>query len=272
MLLSKGVFKESDNPEKNKRMHEKIEALISESNNDIRHLLNELGLKITTNNKDKNIYNVFDATTIMFDTSESFDRKVSAFYSDTFMMPLMVHENYITNKRSIESISKSADYLCDADTFGERAGPGAFEISNYQCFALISASKERNLSFPQFPKSLGKESSIRSKRQKLTEIEKLDRLEYMPFITEIIIKKLAEKEFEYVKKIFKEYSITKEQFYDFVCELWLGSPEEIKVDTKIKTAFTKFLSTKVAKVAKKSSKKSEKELISSFSHLNLVDS
>jgi len=235
------IFKESSN-------HTKIEDLITETNNDIRFLLNTLSFKMTHSDKDKTINNIFDATSIMFDKDEPMDRKINAFYSDTFMIPPMIHDNYlIGHKRPLIDYSISADYIAEADIMNEAAGPNTWELNNYQANALIMATRGHKINYPQFSKLIGKDSTMRSRKKMLEWQSRLDRIDQIPYLLPILFKKIINKDWDSARDLMHEYDITRDILYDFLCKIWLGSPDAISISTKDKTAFTKFLNKPVVK-------------------------
>jgi len=264
-LLEKGIFKESPNQAINQKIHTKIEDLVTETNNDIRFLLNTLNLKQTKSGKDKTVNNIFDAASIMFDSDESDERKINAFYSDTFIIPQIIHENYAQRqKRPMIEYSKTADDLAEADIFAHASGPGHFELSNYQGYSLIQGTKRHRINFPTYPKSMGKDSSIRSMNTQLTEMKLggniTSRVDVIPYLLPILIQKITSREFESAREIMNKYSITRDILYDVLSKFWLGPDCDIKVPTKEKSAFTRYLNNPVkpTKPAKPATKIKEK--------------
>jgi len=238
-MFLKKIFK------KDKITEEQIESLndlISSVNNDIRALINKLAYN-EISEKDSTINNVFDATAIMFSNKESIDRKFNAYYYDSFIIPSMIHENIKCQGSDIKSLK---DYSHSMNCFTESDFNSItdWSLSNYKCCSLISATKRFKPSYPMnFPKSIGKESTMRSFKIKLSDIN-INRLEF-PYIMQILSGLINEQEYEKAKNMLSNYKMSKESFYDL--QKYHLFEEMLKVDTKTKSAFTRYINKSVKK-------------------------
>lgn len=239
-LFKSNIFKESTDASKNEKIHTKIENLITETNNDIRFLLNTLSLKITHSDKDKIFNTPFDATSTIFDSSETLSKKMDAFYFDTFIIPLMVHENYIskTGKAEIKYLinyANSAEDLSQGDIFNKNMFT---ETNGYQAIMVIRAANNHRVGFPSFTKMLGNESSTNSKIKQLCTLG-FDRL-YASALIYIIAQKIIKNDFKEVISLMNKYSLTKDQYYDFLLPLWINKENPVVIPSKEKAAFTRY--------------------------------
>ena len=103
-------------------------TLIENSNNDIRNVLNTLQLCLSKSqldfSKDSTQSSVFDITNTMLSQTSEFEQKYNCFWLDTDLIPLMIHENYISNSLknkneydNLNNIYNSSSSLSDLDLF-----------------------------------------------------------------------------------------------------------------------------------------------------------
>ncbi len=250
-LIKNNIFKNTDNPQ----TKTKIEDLVSACQNDIRFLLINVGMRMTSAKTASEIKGVsdnstiFDQTKIIFDKRKTMKERLSAFWYDPFLMPYMVHEN-IVGKTNTKSTSEALDYLSLADIYGSAgsAGKGSMFLTKYQGICLVAAIKSSGYRppFPVYTKLLGKESTIRA-----TNIDQSFRLDVMPMLFPMISKLITEREHKKVYDIFEEYGITKDDYYDHLKNHWLGS--KITIKSADKSALTRYKPPKTNKVKVKES-------------------
>ena len=153
-----------------------VDKLYQESNGDIRFILNTLQLGFIKKHLQdcKNIQNsnIFDTSGKLLMQSVDLNEKYNIYWAAHDIHTLMIHENYIGNTLSRDSLSQSqnlsysADALSDANLFEATMQN---ELDPYTAYNTIHAtkkcSKKGSIKFPQF---LGKISTTnKNKREKL---------------------------------------------------------------------------------------------------------
>lgn len=152
--------------------------LIETSNNDIRNALNTLQLCSNKTrldfSKDSTQSSIFDITNTMLSQTTEFEDKYSSFWLDTDLIPLMVHENYISNSLknkneydNLNNISNSSSSLSDVDLFETDIEATNWELMPYMATSCITTcSNCHSKSRIQFPAFLGK-TSTKNKNKRL---------------------------------------------------------------------------------------------------------
>lgn len=249
---------------------ERVEKMITEQGNDIRHIINSIKFQISGNKDSDGKMDVFKATQNMFDKDLSLNEKMTAYFEDYMMVPLMIQENYIKLRRNLMShseslnnlknISKAADGLCDYDTASTYSGPGNWSLLNLTGILSIRAASLSKIRVGRanFSRMLGKNSARKSNLNKITDIlinsgskmTKISyRLDFIPIYCSIIDNKLQNSELQsdknekelMIKNIiidyFKAYNVSRDDFFDLFKKIELQ--DCIKLDTKTKSAFTR---------------------------------
>ena len=155
----------------------KVDKLYTQSNGDIRYILNALQLNCRkpANDISKNIQssNIFDTTGQLFNADKSLDEKYNIYWMAHDIHPLMIHENYIScikdtkndAVKRLENLSYSIDALCDGDIYSHET----WSFPHYTALSCIRAttkcSKKGHIKFSKF---LGKTSTMnKNKREKI---------------------------------------------------------------------------------------------------------
>jgi len=257
----------------NIKMNEnQIRDMIENDNNDIRNILNNLQLLSysKTNdfikNKDLTQLNLFEITNIMFSKGCENHEKYKMFWLDSDIIPLMIHENYISNiskqkceALQLEKLSSSIDCISNIDLFDSKIEMMNWELMPYVAYNSIEATSHcTSRSKINFSSFLGKTSKKGKNKKTVGEIcDKLllpkigkmnTRLEYIPYILSVLFDTLKNdtSKGRVVKFVVKclDLGLTKEDIQENLYSIIINTKEynqyEYKlIDTKTKTAITK---------------------------------
>lgn len=153
--------------------------VIESTNGDVRQCLNTLQwifskrttvttttLGILESTKKDVGFSLFDSSARIFDNKETFDARLSVYFEDTSLIPLMVQENYIRIdlKSKLEDLAEASDYISIGDVYdtmmrkeqlwGLSPVNGMFS-SIFPCYK-VNTSKTH----VKFPEWMGKNSSM----------------------------------------------------------------------------------------------------------------
>lgn len=265
-----------------------IEKLVSITHNDVRQIINIMST-VSRTQKSLNFDNLnnmqsswekevslkpFDVIgKFLSGYQGSINEKISLYFNDMDIIPLMVHENYKmtrpnnvnpNNKLShLEQLSKASDLISESDLVNSKIRSGeqlwsllpfhailstiypSFEIqgqiSNRINFTSWLGQNSKRMKFERIVQNLQYHTCIKTKTNNLDL-----RLDYIPFLKNILINPLIEKGAEGIPEILKlmdEYYLTKEDF-DNILELEVHGTMKIddkykKIPTNIKSAFTR---------------------------------
>lgn len=259
----------------------------SVSNNDIRHILNELqmlrltstSLKLTDSFENLNIVtSTFSLVPQLFSSyvKHTFSSMLESFFSDKDMIPLFIEENYLnvaSGNHKMDSFARAAEHIALGDIVNTSIQSGQnWELLSFYgilssvapCFFLRGRAGKI-----EFPKWLGTNSSHQKNRRLLLELRDcmlknvtglstLDILDYLPLFWEIMVVPLSETELENgdrkesviqnIIDLMKNYSFTKDE-WDSLYHLM--DDKSIKIDKKVKSSFTRQCNKKLGKRSRK---------------------
>jgi len=165
--------------EKRRINSEHVKNMISESNGDIRSILNNIDfgcIESANSSKDLLSSSVFDTTSTLLSINEEFEKKYDTYWLANDIHYLMVHENYANNVlpsydivRKLDAIYTAALALSDCDILDTSIYEYKWEPDVYVACNTISATSNCNKRNPvKFTQFLGKISAInKNKRLKL---------------------------------------------------------------------------------------------------------
>jgi replication factor C subunit 1 len=228
-------------------------------NGDLRNTLNNLQALSSSSGssfkKDDNTsVSLFDLTSIMLSQTSDIERKYNAYWNDTDLLPLMVHENYVQNSINTTSYNFAIDNLSDMDMFLD------FELMPYAACSCIGATLNchpKGGGTIKFPAFLGK-MSTKNKNNTIYQQFSLKinvpgvplRLDYITYLTIILIGPLLlfkgekrerkrEKEKENVNTFVQKIKETAFPYQEIVLIDSLNNYKS--VDSKVKAAITRSL-------------------------------
>ncbi len=234
---------------------------------------------------------IFESSKMILSHNVDFKTKNDLFFNDYDMTPLFVQENYLKSlnsnsyiKKDIDKINKMAlasEILSDLDFIDSYSSKtnGIKDWNVLPINAALTASvgniASGPIGFPEFPQYLGKNSTKRKKERfihemKQNRIKKIKncinnvdyRLEYIPLLQTKLTQPLLKNK-EGIKetiKMMNENGIEKDDLQEKIQDLYISNINEDfkyeKVDSKIKTGFTReWNKLYEIKLAKKTSKK-----------------
>jgi len=260
-----------------------LEILIESAGNDIRQLINMLQLHTSTQksttflqmkdhlnsvSKDKvTMMNPFEVVTKLLSSQDSRNlsivKKMNLFYIDYELIPLLVHENYLTpygqsgGLRDIQEAADSADYIslgdCASKTLrSENEWTLLPDVGLFSTVAPTSISARFRI-FARFPAWFGKNSSTKKTKRLINELTcamsgkvnaPKDSIinDIIPFLFSQTVKMLTEGRVKNAVEFLNEYKITINLFKENMVELCERTKQKCsydEVDTKTKTAFTR---------------------------------
>ncbi|KAG1706715.1 hypothetical protein DVH05_027569 [Phytophthora capsici] len=270
-------LKEGLNMEKNA-----IEEAADRCGNDIRQLLTQMQRwRLTTtkityadmvnpssqHNKDESLrLNPFSATQQIFQRDISFDARNEAYFVDYDLMPLMVQENYIqsimNNKTSsdenLEKAMYASEFISESDLLNTYVRvEQRWDLLTKQAAMNVGACvySAGFIGHPEFSKWLGKNSSASKSKRLLSELSvrmrshasgsrEVIRLDYVPYMKEILLKKLlsGDDNISEVIELLDECEITREDLTESMESFKFPGIKRhsySELDTKAKTAFTR---------------------------------
>ncbi|KAG3109906.1 hypothetical protein PI124_g10917 [Phytophthora idaei] len=259
-----------------------IEEAAERCGNDIRQLLTQMQRwRLTTakityadmvnpssqHNKDESLrLNPFSATQQIFQRELSFDARNEAYFVDYDLMPLMVQENYIqsimNNRRSsdenLEAAMHASEFISESDLLNTYVRVNQrWDLLTKQAAMNVGACvySAGFIGHPEFSKWLGKNSSASKSKRLLSELSvrmrshasgsrEVIRLDYVPYMKEILLKKLllGEDNIHEVIELLDECEISREDLTESMESFKFPGVKRhsySELDTKAKTAFTR---------------------------------
>ncbi|KAK1940127.1 Replication factor C subunit 1 [Phytophthora citrophthora] len=259
-----------------------IEEAADRCGNDIRQLLTQMQRwRLTTtnityadmvnpssqHNKDESLrLNPFSATQKIFQRDISFDARNEAYFVDYDLMPLMVQENYIqsimNNKISsdekLEKAMYASEFISESDLLNTYVRvEQRWDLLTKQAAMNVGACvySAGFIGHPEFSKWLGKNSSASKSKRLLSELSvrmrshasgsrEVIRLDYVPYMKEILLKKLlsGDDNIDEVIELLDECEITREDLTESMESFKFPGIKRhsySELDTKAKTAFTR---------------------------------
>jgi replication factor C subunit 1 len=208
--------------------------LIVEHNSDIRAIINALDFNCKLISKDKQYTNLFETTKLYLKSDTNFKEREKMFFSDYFMVPLFIQENY-TYFQNIESIQNTSDMLSELDTYGSMNFELLPTISTLTNLTVSLNSEKKYAGKISFPKYLGNLSKL---NKKLNLFSTQERLDLVPFYNKILYQTIKIYEKDGIKKVIEFMKINQidKDYRDLIEEISL---HDYGIPTKFKTAFTK---------------------------------
>eukprot|EP01022_Parablepharisma_sp_SALTPOND_P014977 TRINITY_DN208_c0_g1_i1.p1 TRINITY_DN208_c0_g1~~TRINITY_DN208_c0_g1_i1.p1 ORF type:complete len:833 (+),score=90.44 TRINITY_DN208_c0_g1_i1:5078-7576(+) len=283
-----------------------LELLIESAGNDIRQMINMLQLHSSTQksttflqakdqlrfiSKDaESMVNPFEAATKLLNQRESrefrMNKKMSLYFIDFELMPLLVQENYLTSYgqnqtlKDVQDMAESADYISLGDCMN-RTLREENEWTLLPDVGLCSTIAPTTISaripvFVRFPTWFGKNSTIKKTKRLIHELANAmagkvsvpqDALlnDIIPYLLSETVKKLMDGEAEEAIAILNEFRITLDMFKENVLDLCENTKWENKyknLDPHTKSAFTRvYHKLHPDIVTKKKKKKGDEEEI-----------
>jgi len=260
-----------------------LELLIESSGNDIRQMINTLQLHSTNKtsmtymqaknqlksmSKDENsMVNPFEAVTKLLTSKDARElkiwQKMSLYFIDFELTPLLVHENYITsygdNKtlKDLNDLAESADYISQGDCLN-RTLREENEWTLLPDVGLCSTVAPTTISariplFVKFPAWFGKNSSTKKTSRLVHElasslagkvcVPRMDLLnDIIPCILREVLRALKEEGIEKAIQVLNSFNITLDQFKENMldlCENSKGAQMFLSLDTSTKSGLTR---------------------------------
>ncbi|CAI5718729.1 unnamed protein product [Peronospora farinosa] len=259
-----------------------IEEAADRCGNDIRQLLTQMQRwRLTTtnityadlvnpssqHNKDECLrLNPFSATQQIFQRDLSFDSRNEAYFVDYDLMPLMVQENYIqsimnnrtSSDTNLEAAMHASEFISESDLLNTYVRvEQRWDLLTKQAAMNVGACiySAGFVGHPEFSKWLGKNSSASKSKRLLSELSvrmrshasgsrEVIRLDYVPYMKEILLKKLllGEDNIHEVINLLDECEITREDLTESMESFKFPGVKRhsySELDSKAKTTFTR---------------------------------
>jgi replication factor C subunit 1 len=216
-----------------------ISEFITNSNYDFRQILIRLDMKCNINETmDLSNDNIFETTKKLLNNDNSINENLNMYFSDYFMSPLMVQENY-TDNQNLDNISKMSDYLSYYDILDSQNNWSLLPLMGFISVHSVNMIRKKKKPIKQvkFTKYLGNMSKQNKNEKIFSRDIRLDVLEFVKIkLTYPLIKDTNEgiiQIVDYMKrnKIDKD---TREQILEL-------SLIEVNIPTKIKSALTRMI-------------------------------
>ncbi|KAG7395614.1 replication factor C subunit 1 [Phytophthora boehmeriae] len=259
-----------------------IEEAADRCGNDIRQLLTQMQRwRLTTtkityadmvnpssqHNKDESLrLNPFSATQQIFQREISFDARNEAYFVDYDLMPLMVQENYIqsimnnrtSSDENLEAAMHASEFISESDLLNTYVRvEQRWDLLTKQAAMNVGACiySAGFIGHPEFSKWLGKNSSASKSKRLLSELSvrmrahasgsrEVIRLDYVPYMKEILLKKLlaGEENINEVIELLDECEITREDLTESMESFKFPGIKRhsyAELDSKAKSGFTR---------------------------------
>ncbi|RLN51836.1 hypothetical protein BBJ29_002424 [Phytophthora kernoviae] len=259
-----------------------IEEAADRCGNDIRQLLTQMQRwRLTTtkityadmvnpssqHNKDESLrLNPFSATQQIFQRDISFDARNEAYFVDYDLMPLMVQENYIqsimnnrtSSDENLEAAMHASEFISESDLLNTYVRvEQRWDLLTKQAAMNVGACiySAGFIGHPEFSKWLGKNSSASKSKRLLSELSvrmrahasgsrEVIRLDYVPYMKEILLKKLlaGEENINEVIELLDECEITREDLTESMESFKFPGVKRhsySELDSKAKSGFTR---------------------------------
>ncbi len=235
-----------------------VDKLIKHKLYDIRQILitlqflNKSNKKIKYDSKTKEIIrsqdinvDMWHSTPLIFNEEIDISQKLDYYFSDNFMIPLMIQQHYLKVSKSIDDIALASEYISDGDIIDTFIKQNQrFELM--PCHGMLSTVIPASIchgkvGFIQFPVFLGKMSSIKSKNSFIRDLKNINR-ESLDLVAIKLSKPLLNRGKDGIDEVieFMEYLEIDIDNYKKILEFY----PEIKILTKIKSALTRAFNKK----------------------------
>ena len=218
-----------------------IDTLINESNFDLRQILIKIqfGFQLT-DSVNINNQNIFETTKQILNNNNTIEDNLKLYFNDYFMIPLMIHENYLINQKLdiIEYISDNLS-IYDITTTNRYDDWSLLPILGILSCHSANILRDNNISLKQvnFTKYLGNLSKLNSKKNYFTSDFRIDILGYYNIILNQPILTDTKNGLIKIINFMKKNKITKEQ-REIIIDLSLN---KINISSSNKRALTRAL-------------------------------
>ena len=228
----------------------------------------------------------FDAASRLLNKNEMkglrYREKVDLFFIDFDMIPLIIHENYLSAMTNEVNQLKRVSFAADSISFGDRISSFMRRnkewtlLSQYaQASAIEPGIRSGNgMAFPRFPEWFGKNSMQRKNERMLRQVRNVTAglisgdnesilRDYIPTLYRMVINPLKHSQLEETVKIMHRYNIHPEILRENLVQLQFGSTtfeEEFKnVPAKDKAIVAKMYNAMFKSSIERVKKRREKE-------------
>jgi replication factor C subunit 1 len=274
-----------------------VENLIKASGNDIRQVINSLQFWKTPdssllNLKDSQLrLNIFDATKIVFSSSssKSYNERTDACFTDIGLIPLSVEQQYIDAVISLREdeltklkrLSRAADLICESDflerNHSKEPGDKWGLLSKKAALTVGIAYVSKGMGgYSGFPEWIGKNSTTTKNYRLIDEMthkinqsksgrnlsKRALRLDYIPIMNELFIDFLKnKKDVNGLIGIMDEYSLDRDDIFENLPTFQVPNSNDnfAKIETKVKSAFTRRYNKLHPKIKGRKEEEGEKE-------------
>lgn len=276
-----------------------LDHMIEASGNDVRQLITSLEMwakyssvmtymqaKDCSKRSGKDVHimiNNFDAASKLLRKSDMrnlrYKEKMDLFFVDYELIPLLIHENYLTamgsnSKDTLERVVEAADSIALGDVLNKRIRIDG-EWTLLTCFGQASTIAPGALSgngvpFPKFPEFFGK-FSIQRKNVRLLKETRAEMAhvisgntesvlnDYIPLIYYMIITPLKQGDIEQALQIMREYKVNPDMLKEHFIQLQFGSTTfeqefkdlPISIRTNLTKLYNQYYKSSIQKVKKK---------------------
>ena len=249
LLLEKKLIKKTANLPR-------IEKMIEGQGNDIRHIITSLKIGMKPDKDINGRFNLFTATSTIFNKKASLNKREQAFWEDYSMIPLMVQQNYISPNSNIGDISFAADTLSILDISEKYAGNKTWSLLPINAYLTIGSAKLSRTKIspfpgPKFSEYLGKNSTQRSKKNKLDEIKTKfpEKRENLSFLYEIFVIYVNSKKLKEAFDLLNAYNLSRDDMIETIGSMSLNGIGT-SIGSKQKSAFTRYYKKQSAHLLK----------------------
>jgi replication factor C subunit 1 len=224
-----------------------IEMLIDDAGNDVRQVINALQLQCNYGSgKDKLLrLTPFEVCHQILSGKGTVDDRYNAFFTDSFLVPLLIQENYTNSERnSMDEISAASDAISDLDIAGQY-----YDLLPVQ--AMFSVRIKTRSDFPIFPQWLGKNSTTTKIQNKTRDIINRSsiqrssfcamRIDYFSYLHSFLLYPLLTLGTKGIRQVIvrlDEMGLNRDDLIDTLHEMQLDNTVQ-KLDSKVKSALTK---------------------------------
>jgi replication factor C subunit 1 len=278
-----------------------LDHMIEATGNDVRQLITSLEMwakyssvmtymqaKDCSKSSSKDVHimiNNFDAAAKLLRRSDQrslrYKEKLDLFYVDYDLIPLLIHENYLSamganTKESLERAAEAADSIALGDLLNKKIRVDG-EWTLLSCFGQASTIAPGALSgngvpFPKFPEFFGKFSTqrknqrlLKETRAEMTHVISGDTEsvlnDYIPLIYYMIMTPLKQGDIEQALQIMSEYRVNPDMLKEHFISLQFGSTtfeQEFKdlpvsIRSNLTKLYNQYYKSSVQKIKKKKS-------------------
>jgi replication factor C subunit 1 len=284
-----------------------LDHMIEATGNDVRQLITSLEMwakyssvmtymqaKDCSKSSSKDVHimiNNFDAAAKLLRRSDQrslrYKEKLDLFYVDYDLIPLLIHENYLSamganTKESLERAAEAADSIALGDLLNKKIRVDG-EWTLLSCFGQASTIAPGALSgngvpFPKFPEFFGKFSTqrknqrlLKETRAEMTHVISGDTEsvlnDYIPLIYYMIMTPLKQGDIEQALQIMSEYRVNPDMLKEHFISLQFGSTtfeQEFKdlpvsIRSNLTKLYNQYYKSSVQKIKKKKSDSADQD-------------